>query len=187
MTPTLVPGGTPPAVPGDRLAVRPIGLDDFSSLRHLHASALKSQTVGVLSDKELAAFQRLVQSPAYSDLLLQEEVYCGWLDGELVGTASWHANADSGATARIGCIFVRHPRFGIGRRLMAEVEARAHQCGFGRFAVSTTANAVPFFEKLGYQIASRGVKTLAPGCILPVTFLKKGLAQPRAPSSSTLM
>jgi GNAT superfamily N-acetyltransferase len=164
----------------DRLTLVPLGADDFSAVRHLHATSLRAQTVGVLSDAELMAFVRLAYSPIYADILEKEEVTCAWLDGELVGTVSWQANAASGHIARIGCIFVRHRRFGIGRRLLAEVEARAQQCGFSRLAVGVTANAVPFFRRQGYAVASRGVKTLALGCALPVTFLRKDAPDPRA-------
>ena len=83
-------------------------------------------------------------------------------------------------TARVGSIFVRHPRFGIGRRLLAEVEQRAHHSGFNRIAAGVTANAVPFFERLGYVVASHGVRTFAIGCALPVTFLRKELTGPRS-------
>lgn len=171
MTPTARP------VQHDRLnavlEVRPLGLDDFANVRHLHATSLCAQTADVLSDTEVAAFTSLVYSPAYSDMLMQEAVYGGWIEGDLVGTASWHASSDDGATARIASIYVRHPRLGIGRRLMAEVEAHAYRGGFHHFTASATANAVPFFQRLGYQVASRGVRTLAPACALPVTFLRK--------------
>jgi GNAT superfamily N-acetyltransferase len=172
-------GTEPHSVVTENLDVAPLGLDDFSSLRYLHTAALRAQTTQVLSDAEIAAFTRLVNSPAYAELLLQEEVYGGWLYGELVGTVSWQAGADSGATARIGSVFVRHPRLGIGRQLLAAIEARAHQYGFSQFAAGVTANAVPFFVRHGYRVASRGVKTLSPECALPVTFLKKVVARRR--------
>src|SRR5688572_13794417 len=110
-----------------RLRLRPLGVDQYSAVRHLHAAAMRAQTIGVLSDAELAAFVCLVYSPAYVDILEKEETYAAWLDDELVGTASWQVNATSGLIARIGCIFVRHPGHGIGRRLLAEIEARARQ------------------------------------------------------------
>jgi GNAT superfamily N-acetyltransferase len=164
----------------DRLTVRLLGLDDFSAVRHLHAATLRTQTVGVLSEAEVVAFTKLVYSPTYATLLMKEEMLGAWLDGELVGTAGWQANASNGHTARIGSIFVRHPRYGIGRRLLAEVEARAHQSGFNRLAVGVTANAVPFFVRFGYVVASQGVRTLTLGCALPVTFLRKELSAPRS-------
>jgi GNAT superfamily N-acetyltransferase len=167
----------------DRLTLLPLGPDDFSAVRHLHATSLRAQTVGVLSDAELTAFVRLVHSPAYIGILGKEEVTCAWLDGELVGTVSWQANAASGHIARIGCIFTRHQGFGIGQRLLAAVEARAQQCGFSRLAVGVTANAVPFFARQGYAVASSGVKTLSLGCALPVTFLRKNAPDPRTSHS----
>lgn len=175
------------SVRSETLAVAPLGLDDFSSLRYLHGTALRAHTAEVLSDAEIAAFMRLVGSTAYTELLIREEVYGGWLHGELVGTASWQASADSGATARIGSVFVRHPRLGIGRQLLAAIEGRAQQCGFVQFAVCVTANAVPFFERQGYRVASRGIKTLTPDCALPVTFMKKVAPRPHYPASKTLM
>src|SRR5262249_18265559 len=157
----------------ERLALRPIGLDDFSSLRYLHVTALRAQTLDVLSEEEAAAFTRLVYSPAYVSLVLREGVYGAWLDGELVGTVSWQAGGTSGAMASIGGIFVRHPRLGIGRRLLAEAEARVHQSGFERLSACATANALPFFLHSPYEAVSRGVRALSVGCVLPVTFVKK--------------
>jgi GNAT superfamily N-acetyltransferase len=163
-----------------RLALRPIGVDDYSAVRHLHTTSLRAQTYGVLSDAEVVAFVRLAYSPAYTAILMKEDVYGAWLDGELVGTVSWQANGGNGLIARIGCIFVRHQGYGIGRRLLAEVEGRAQQCGFRRLAAGVTANAVRFFQRQGYAVASRGVKTLALGCKLPVTFLRKDTLDPRS-------
>jgi len=163
-----------------RLALRPIGIDDYSAVRHLHTTSLRAQTYGVLSDAEVVAFVRLVYSPAYAAILMKEDVYGAWLDGELVGTVGWQANGGNGLIARIGCIFVRHQGYGIGRRLLAEVEGRAQQCGFSRLAAGVTANAVPFFQRQDYAVASRGRKTLSLGCTLPVTFLRKDTPSPRS-------
>jgi len=177
---TYVSGTRPASIPCDRLVVQPIRIDDFSSLRYLHASALRAHTIDVLSEDEMAAFVRFVYSPAYTDLLMQEQVYGGWLDGELVGTVSWHAAGNSGSTASIGGIFVQHPRLGIGRRLLAAAEAHVQQCGFERLTACTTSNAVPFFLRHGYVTASRGVRALSLECVLPVTFVRKTLPPPRS-------
>lgn len=170
----------------ERLTLRPIGIDDYSSLRYLHATSLRAQTLDVLSDEEVAAFVRLVYSPAYTTLLMKEEVYGAWIDGELTGTVSWHAAGSGGSTASIGGIFVRHPRLGIGRRLLAEAEARAQQCGFERLSACATANAVPFFLRYGYEKVSRGVRSLSFECVLPVTFVKKRLPPGRPAAAAAL-
>jgi GNAT superfamily N-acetyltransferase len=162
---------------GDLLLIRPLGVDHFSCVRHLHATAMVADTTDALSEDEVNAFVGLVRSPDYFDMLLGEDIYGGWLDGELVATASWQASGDDGAAARIGSVFVAHRRLGIGRQMLAEVEARAHASGFSQLTCCATANAVPFFARLGYQVASRGRRAFSPSCTLPVTFLRKQLAR----------
>ena len=161
------------------ITIRRTGVDDHSSIRFLHVSAMMAHSLDALSEAEMAAFAAFVRSPAYADCLAAEEVYGGFVEGQLVGTASWQFNGDDGRTARISSVFVdpMFGRLGIGSRLLAEVEGRASQSGFGQFGISTTMNAVPFFEKVGYREASRGVKMLGPTCSLPVAFLRKSVPQ----------
>jgi GNAT superfamily N-acetyltransferase len=171
-------GGLPAGV-----EIRPLGVDDFPAVRYLHANVLRAQTGEALSEAEIAAFANLVHSPAYSDLLREEnEIFSAWLAGELLGTAAWRINADDGTSARVGFVFARHSGFGIGSRLVAEAEMRALTWGFDHLTSFTTLNAVPFFQKLGYAVVSRGVKVLSPECALPVAFLAKRLAQRQRPS-----
>ena len=168
------------AVGHDRVAqlieVAPIGIDDFSALRYLHAKSLIAQTADAVSDDQAAALIHLIYSPDYSDLVMDEQVVGAWLDGELVGSAGWHPGRETASVARVGPVFVRHPQLGIGRRLLAEVELRAHASGFRQFATWCTGEAVPFFERRGYHVTSHGAKAIAPGQSLPVTFLRKDVA-----------
>jgi GNAT superfamily N-acetyltransferase len=157
------------------VAVRRVGLDDHAQVRYLHARAMRAQCGDALSDGELAAFLAFVGSPAFSDHLRTEEVHGAFMDGQLIGTASWLANADDGETARIASVFV-HPMFarlGLGGRVLAEVEGRASQSGFDHLGAAAIVSAVPFFERNGYVEASRGVKAFGPECWLPVAFLRK--------------
>jgi GNAT superfamily N-acetyltransferase len=162
------------------VAVRRIGLDDHSQARHMHARAMRLHCGDALSETELAACLGFVGSPAYSDHLLAEEVHGAFMDGQLIGTASWLANGDDGETARLGSVLVDPmlARLGIGSRLLAEVELRAAQSGFEQLGASATMNAVPFFEHHGYVEASRGVKAFGPQCWLPVAFLRKRVVRP---------
>jgi putative acetyltransferase len=157
------------------VAVRRIGLDDHSQVRHVHTRAMRAHSGDALSDAELAACLDFIGSAAYSDHLLVEEVHGAFVDGQLAGTASWLANSDDGKTARIASVLVDPmlARLGIGSRLLAEVERRAAQSGFHQLGASATMNAVAFFERHGYAEASRGVKAFGPECWLPVAFLRK--------------
>jgi GNAT superfamily N-acetyltransferase len=168
------------------IEIRQLGVDDFPAVRYLHGTVLRAQTADALTEAEIAGFARLVNSPAYSDLLREEnEIFSAWLGGELLGTAAWRINADDGTQARIGFVFARHPGFGIGSRLVAEAEARALAWGFDRVTSFTTLNAVGFFQKRGYGVVSRGVKVLSAECALPVAFLSKRLAKRPGPPART--
>jgi GNAT superfamily N-acetyltransferase len=163
----------------DRIAqliqLAPIGIDDFSALRYLHAKSLIAQTADAVSDDQAAGLIHLIYSPDYSDLVMDEELVGAWLDGELVGSAGWHPGREPAAWP-LGPVFVRHPRFGIGRRLLAEVETRARRSGFRQFATWSHGEAVPFFERqrLSGHLARR--QGVCAGPSLPVTFLRKDVA-----------
>jgi GNAT superfamily N-acetyltransferase len=152
-----------------------VGLDDFSSVRYVHANAIRALAGALLSEQQIDMLLDHVRAPAYTDGLLRETLYGAWIGDKLVATASWCANDDTGSLARIGSVFVDplFTRVGLGRRMVAEVEARALRSGFDRFAARATANAVPFFEQQGYNIASHGILLVCPGCAVPVAFMRK--------------
>lgn len=166
------------------LTIRLVGMDEHTHVRHLHTKSMENQSADSLTDAEMQAFAVFVRSPGYSDLLKEENLYGAFTEGQLIGTASWQVNGDDGQLARISSVFVdpMFLRLGIGKRLLTEVEARAFQSGFNQLSISTTLNAVPFFEKAGYQVASRGVKALGPSCLLPVAFLRKSVPRMARPA-----
>jgi GNAT superfamily N-acetyltransferase len=164
---------------GASLVIRAVSVDDFSTIRHVHEQAFAKLAAPFVSDEEAEAFARYVRSPEYVERLMEGELVVGTIDGAIVGTAAWQPGDDQGATARISAVFV-DPLFinsGIGRRLVTEVEARAAQSGFTRGSIRSTLFAVPFFLKLGYDVASQGVSS-ASGLrgAMPVTFMRKVIA-----------
>src|SRR4029453_8128123 len=102
------PTGTLPA----GIDIRQLGVDDFPAVRYLHGTVLRAETADALTEAEIAAFASLVNSPAYSDLLREEnEIFSAWLGGELLGTAAWRINADDGPPARPGFLSPPPPGF----------------------------------------------------------------------------
>ncbi len=160
----------------DLAIVRRAGIDDYSDIRYVHVAAFKSGTAPQLSDSEIKAFVDHVNSPEYADVLQRMDMLVAIVNGQLVGTAAWCAGDDSGSSARISSVFV-DPMFtgcGIGRRLVGEIERRAADAGFERFTIRATANAVAFFQGLGYEVASHGIGSIsAADGTMPVTFLRK--------------
>jgi GNAT superfamily N-acetyltransferase len=168
--------GTRPGSIAEASVVRRMTVEDFSTVRYIHTTAFKAQTAWLLSDAEVAAFLTQVRAAGYTEALMATHAFVAVVNGQVVGTSSWTAGDDSGATARIGSVFI-DPMFsgcGIGKRLIAATEASAREAGYLRYSVRATANAVPFFLACGYDIASHGVSSLSvvEGS-MPVTFMRK--------------
>lgn len=172
----------PFARPADQVTIRRVGMDDWASVRYVHATAFRILAGSDCEPAEVEAFAAHVRTQDYADRLQSEDLYAGWLDGELVGTAGWIPADDSGALARITSVFVRplFTRLGIGRRLALDAEARARAAGFGRFSARAPLNAVGFFEKIGYDVTSHGVHAFATEKGMPITYMRKDEATTHA-------
>lgn len=163
--------------------IRNLTVDDLSDVRYLQTTALKHQAGNALSDEEIENFVAHVYSRSYSDWLITQHVFTAWLNGELVATGGYSPSDDSGASVRLHSIFVSpmFPRMGLGRRMVLEVEDRERRSGYDTIAVRASLNAIEFFEKVGYRVASRGLGAFADTFELPVAFMRKsyrGLADP---------
>lgn len=165
--------------PGASLAsaaeLRRVDVEHLSTVRYIHAAALRLQAAHVLSEEEIAAFTDHVYSAAYSESLQRQALIGAFVDGELIGTAGWTVSDDTGTSVRLRSVFVR-PLFtgmGVGRRLVDHVESDARSAGYEAFSVRATLNAITFFERLGYTITSHGVRPLFGNRTLPVAFMRK--------------
>ena len=165
--------------PAGAAEVRPISVDDLSSVRYIHAASFRMLAGQHYPTADIDAFAEHVYGHAYtdalSDVLRRQQLYGAWLDAELVGTAGWSSADDGEVAARLRFIFVR-PLFtglGLGRRLLLEAEDLARQAGFRTFNVSATLNAAGFFTRLGYQMMGCGARPLSPTRALPVAYMRK--------------
>jgi GNAT superfamily N-acetyltransferase len=161
---------------GPTLVTRRAGIDDYSTIRHVQSSAIRSQTDKLLDDAEVTVAIRAVYTPAYSADLFLKTVRVAILNGDIVGTCAWGPSDDRGTAARISALFVA-PLFqgnGIGRRLIEDVERDAAHNGFSRFTATVPVSIVPLFTALNFVTASFGTsRDVIPDVSLQVAFLKK--------------
>jgi GNAT superfamily N-acetyltransferase len=158
------------------IAIRPIGLDDLSDVRHVHSLAYRSLTGPALAEDQVDAIVEFVRSPTYSDFLLSHGCIGAWIGNHLCGTAGWGPGSNVGVGAKLAavCVDPLFSRLGIGRRLVEAAETRARRAGFSTMSSRTTANAVPFFESLGYGTSSQGAWMTPSGVSVPVVHMRKG-------------
>ena len=168
--------------------IRPIGPDELADVRSLHSTSFGRLAAQSFTDEEIAAFTTHVYSFGYTELLSEairrQQLLGARFGGELVGTAGWSAGDGNLSAARIRWVYVQ-PLFagvGLGTKLVEAAEAGASRAGFRMLSLEATANAVEFFAGLGYETSSHGVRSLAPGRGLPVTYMRKQLgADPASP------
>lgn len=123
--------------------------------------------------------QRAAVHAAYARALFVEslgpfETVAAQLDGQLVGFAQLDPSS-----ARLRALFVDAglQRHGVGRALLAEVEARASRRGCARLHGAMSLNAVPFYERAGF-LRCNGPERLAStedGVYVPVVRMEKRL------------
>jgi putative acetyltransferase len=74
-----------------------------------------------------------------------------------------------------------HARQGIGRALLAAVEARAVRQGVGRLDLKATLNAVDFYRALGFVLDEMSTFELRSGVTVPCAVMHKDLESGKRP------
>lgn len=169
---------------GTALTIRPLGVEDWSNVRYIHATSMRFHAARVLSEDEIVAFGAFVYSDAYAAQMARLSLLGAMIGGELVGTAGWSFGDDSASGARISGLHVRplFTRLGIGRELLRATEDAARAAGFDSYSARAPLNAIPFFERNGYVITSHGMYPMRPDSGLPVAFMRKSEPERREPS-----
>jgi GNAT superfamily N-acetyltransferase len=159
------------------LSIRTLTVDDYSTVRYIHASSIRLNAAHMLADTEIQAFTEHVYSDAYASQLARARLVGAIIDGELIGTAGWSIGDDSGSGARIFGLHVRplFTKLGIGQRLLETVESAAHAAGFDTFSARATVNSTTFFERHGYVVTSHGHYAISPDRGLPVAYMRKDM------------
>ncbi len=77
-------------------------------------------------------------------------------DGRAVGTGRLLLEYPRGGHAHIGrvAVLAAERRGGVGRAVMRALEGEARRCGFAGITLAAQLHAIPFYERLGYVLAS---------------------------------
>jgi GNAT superfamily N-acetyltransferase len=173
----------PSPIANGAVLTRP-GIDDLARVRAIHAAAVRVIAGAGLTERELHAFDTVINSPMYTDRLARFAVE-GRLLGlkvseELVATAAWGPSTSSAGSARLDhvCTLALFGRLGLGSRLVVEIERQTLLAGFHRLSVRTFLDQIPFFERLGFTLTSHSALTLTADVALPVAFMRKASPRP---------
>lgn len=79
--------------------------------------------------------------------------YLFFYEGKAIGSARINIKEDYAKLERI-CILKPYRGLGLGKKLLEELMKRAQNKGINKFILGAQAYAVPFYEKLGFKVAS---------------------------------
>ena len=131
---------------------------DTEAIRLIHRSAIKELGSEAYNDEQVEAWARGVASADYSAIEDDDYDFLVAEDGDdVVGFGSvrfespedYEANVDAEVTA----IYV-HPsvtRKGVGSTILNSLEQRARDQGVRTLSLSSSLNALPFYEAHGYE------------------------------------
>lgn len=157
------------------LTIRSLTIDDLAEARAVHRAAFRFSAKALILDTELDAALKLLSEPAYTDTLANTHLIGGFMDDTLVATAGWRRADGRDRVARISAVAVL-PLFiagGIGRRMLADIEARARAAGHREFFARALPHMLPFYTRMGYDIVQQGLKPNGLEPQLPVVALRK--------------
>jgi GNAT superfamily N-acetyltransferase len=158
------------------LSVRRAGLDDYSTIRSIHASAVRALSDRMIEATDVPRAIGVIYTVDYLSDLMAKATHVALVNGDIVGTGAWSPSDDRGLTARLSAFFVS-PLFqgtGIGRELIRHLEADAGSHGYHRFTAIVPVTLVAFAEGVGYGIASYGTsRDIIPGTDVQVAFVRK--------------
>ena len=170
---------------------RPARLDDTDELEALQIRCVRQLGCGFYTDAELDAYIR--EFGTLDHTLIVEGTYFVVEDERvLIGCGGWsvrepHYASPSSAPEPNGTIpqirgFFVHPeraRQGIGRAIMAHVEAEIREAGYRQAALTAMLSGVPFYRSLCYRKTGNSRVKVAGGTYhLPSIDMIKQLDRP---------
>ncbi len=161
---------------GPSLQFRLAGIDDYSTIRHVHASAVRALNERLIDQGDVALSVATIYSADYITDLIAKSTQVAMLNGDIIGTCAWSATDDRGLSARISALFVL-PLFqgqGYARQLIQHTEQAAARHGYSRFTAIVPVAVVPLYDQLDYTTASFGTsRDVVPGVAVQVAFVRK--------------
>jgi putative acetyltransferase len=165
------------------VSVRAAGFEDVPAALRLIEGAIEHGCRDHYGRAQRRAVFLAYASNLFVDAVGPFELLAGEIGGQLAAVAQ--IDVDAGA---LRALFVDAARQGqgVGRALLAAVEARARAAGCSRLRGAMSLNAVPFYVQAGF-VARVGPEWLhSAGLRVKVAWMEKRLSEERGPLSLTI-
>jgi len=154
------------------MEIRPAKLSDSERVYHTHKASIETLCAGYYCEQDVTGWVDIL-SPAIYENAINEKTMIVAEDGdELLGLGILDTE-----NKEICAIYI-HPSsagIGLGKRILLELEHRAHEKDIETLTLCSTANALGFYEHHGYKKEGQTFHELPNGVKLECTQMRKAL------------
>lgn len=156
-----------------RISIRRAAADDAEAIAAVHTASIRGLAAKSYTSTQIAAWSAGKEPDRYRRAMAAGESM--WVaereDGTVVAFAAWQDDE-----VRAVYVHPAHARAGVGRRLLAAVEARARASGCEELRLEASLNAVDFYAAHGWVEGPRIARALSAGPQLECVVMTKRLS-----------
>jgi putative acetyltransferase len=154
------------------LSVRPVRFDEVSELLRLIEGAIAHGCRNHYDRAQRRAVFLVYASNLFVDVVGPFQTVAAEIGGQLAAVAQVDV-----AAGALRALFVDAAAQGqgVGRAMLAAVEARARAAGCARLRGAMSRNAVPFYARAGFLPCGGPARLFSAGLRVPVTWMEKSL------------
>jgi putative acetyltransferase len=140
--------------------IRKAKQEDRESIWRVHVKAVRETCVSHYSQEVIRIWAGRLQPDKYEEALRRNEFFVAVEDGAVIGFGELDQ-----AGGEIQGLYVSPDvaSRGVGRKLLWTLEERARVFGLKSLHLTSSLNAVSFYERAGYRSLGEMTKTLGPG------------------------
>lgn len=147
---------------------------DREAIRDVHTASIRTLCRDFYSSEQIEAWSGFLKPESYR-LVLEDtgrHVWVAEVSGALVGFGQLNP-----VSRELEALYVHpdHAGRGVGHALLTHLEGLARKAGVASLRLTATLNAVPFYERSGWVVASRGTHTHPSGLALACAFMTRDL------------
>lgn len=154
------------------LSVRTARFEDVSAILRLIEGAIEHGCRDHYNADQRRAVYLVYASNLFVDAVGPFQTLAAEIGGQLAAVAQLDLDAD---TLRALFVDAALQGQGIGRALLAAVEARARAAGCSRLRGAMSLNAVPFYAQAGFRPCGGPARRLIAGIRVPAPWMEKSL------------
>ena len=142
------------------LNVRRARQEDKEAIWRVHGRAIRGACAGHYSEEVIEIWAGGLRAEKYAEAIDRYDFFVAEEDGEVVGFAELGQE-----TGEVQGLYVSPAGRGVGRKLLSTLEERARAYGLKSMSLTSSLNAVAFYERAGFRAVEELTQTLRPGVV----------------------